>query len=397
MALDVARLKSIAVLAYNFNLHLLRSALPRKKPDQAELFKSYFRDDRITPFTEEEHRDLTRFEDCINCALCPAHCRVMQVSGGLFKGPRHVAVSASRSHPDFVFDLDSIALCAVCGQCEPICPQSVPVAEIARSMRSILWRIEDELPEAWIKARRNLERYGNIYGEDRVTTVGDAKEAEAVLVLGPFLRTEPRMANEAARALELAGVKTTLVEEGTAGGVAWSLGLDPDTGWLDPLAATPQELVIAADPETWLFLKHDERLAAKRVALMSEILSEMLPANLRLKAEGPVTVHDPYPLARHSLLWKRTREMISSMGGELVEMRAYGPWAPPAGWEGGIDLVEPELARELAGARLSDALSAGAATIVTESAADAKLFIEAREEGGPEVAWLPEALIDSLE
>src|SRR4030042_1551043 len=134
------QLKSLSVLGWNFGLHLLRAVIPRAKEDQAEKFRSYFRPDRITSFTPEEHKAILEFETCTLCGICSSHCRVMAISTGKFLGPEPLAACASRSQPDFAADASSLYLCAVCGQCEPDCPELVPVARMAMHMRNLIRR-----------------------------------------------------------------------------------------------------------------------------------------------------------------------------------------------------------------------------------------------------------------
>ncbi len=392
--MDIARWKSIAVLGYNFNLHLLRSLIPRRKKDQAELFLGYFRDDRIAALTAEEQESLEQLQGCVVCGLCPAYCRVMEQSPGRFKGPMHIAATASRSQPEFAHDLDSILLCAVCGQCEPICPERVPVSKAARHMRAMIWRVAGELlPEAYKNASLNLAQHGNIYGPPRAEA-SHREDAEALLVLGPLLRRHPGRANAARETLAGLGYDIATIEEGTIGGVARDIGLAPDTAWVDRLQSHPAGKVIVADPEAWLALADDERLAGKRPTFILEAIMERRPEGAALKdrVKGPVAVHEPCPLARHSYMGELARGMLERASLQVVEMDPAGIWSPPMGWEGGIDLAHPELAERLARSRLEDARDAGAASIVTLCADDALMLERAAREGDPGVVWIVEGV-----
>ncbi|HUT52198.1 MAG TPA: (Fe-S)-binding protein [bacterium] len=375
--MDTARIKALAVLGYNFNLHLLKKVLPHEKKDQAELFRSYFKDDRIAPFTAAETAELNGFETCVACGLCPSHCRVMELSEGKFLGPMHLAVAASRSQPEFMHDGDSLFLCAACGQCEPVCPERVPVGRMARAMRAMLWRTAPEaLPEAYHHAAENLKRHGSIYGEPAAGAAPEHRDAGAALVLGPSLKRDAGRAGRVAEALKKLGIDVTCINEGSIGGVAESLGLVPDTGWVDALAASAARTVIVAEPDEWIALKDDLRLKGKAVKFILEAVAEKMPAGLTLASliNGRAAVHDTHALCRRSSMWKLSRDVLGRAGVGIVEMEKHGEWSPPLGWEGGIELALPGLAGLLARARLDDAARAGALSLIVFSAADAALL-----------------------
>ncbi len=369
--MDTARVWAISVLGYNFWVHMLRAMVSPDKEDQAELFREYFREDRIAPLTPEEHADLARFEGCVACGLCPSRCRVRELSAGRFHGPAHLAATTSRSHPDFIHDLDSMLLCAACGQCEPICPEWVPVSKMAPAMRSMIWRTTPEsLPEAYQEAVRNLCEHGSVYGAEPELDLPADDDADVAVVLGPALRRDPARAGRLFEVLAKVGIKGSAVKEGSLGGVAAAMGLAPDDGWVDELAAHEAKEIVVADPEAWLSLRDDERLAGKEVRFALEALADQAGTALAEGLPGPVAVHDSYPLARGSSRWRLTREVLEAGGAKLVEMDDAGEDSPPLGWEGGLDLVDPDLAKLLLRARIQDARAAGAEAMVTATPAD---------------------------
>ncbi|MFO8056217.1 MAG: (Fe-S)-binding protein [bacterium] len=379
--MDLARIKAIAVLGYNFNLHMLRSLVRRSKQDQAELFLSYFREDRLANLSEKAHRESLEFEDCVACGLCPASCRVMEASSGRFLGPMHIAAAASRSYPDLFHDADSIFLCAVCGQCEPACPEGVPVARMAASMRAMVWKVAPEvIPPAYQEARRNLESYGNIYGQPPGLE-SKSTGTDTALVLGPFLKRRPDTCGRIIEVLEKLGYEPALVNEGSIGGVAESIGLSPDTGWTAGLENF--KTVIVADPDVWLALNKHELLEKQEVMFITTAVQEKLAGlDLGKVVDGPAALHDPAALGRYSGVAAEFRGLLESLGVELAPLREELDQAPPLGWEGGLDLVSPETARNLVQFRLSEASRAGAATFITPCYQDAAL---SREHGGDQV------------
>jgi Fe-S oxidoreductase len=198
-------------------------------------------------------------------------------------------------------------------------------------------------------------------------------------VLGPALLGDAARAGRAAGALQKRGLDATGVNEGSVGGVAASLGLSPDTAWVDALGGSGARTVIVADPDEWVCLKDDARLEGRSVKFILEAVAEKMPEGLSLASlvKGRAAVHDTQALGRKSSLWKLAREVLGRGGVELVEMEEHGEWSPPVGWEGGLELVMPGLAAMLARARLDDAARAGASSLIVFSAADAALLEKA--------------------
>lgn len=394
--MDAEQIKALSVLGYHFGLHLLRSLRPGKKPDAAALFRSYFQEDRITSFTAAEHAAVLTFEHCLACGLCPAHCRVMELSAGEFLGPLHLAIAASRSQPDIVHDLDSLLLCAVCGQCEPVCPQRVPIADIIRFMRAMLWRVAAErLPPAYHEARENLLRHGNLLGPRPNPDLPENKNAGGAVVFGPALSRKPELCGRLFRLLSLLGDDLTAVEEAELAG-AEDLGLFPDTAWVDRLARRPVHTVIVADPASFVRLRREPRLAAKRVKFLAEAIVEKWPEGRSLSGlvKGLPVLHLPVPLARGGY-----SDMEQTMGRTGLSFRSWplsGEDTPAIGWEGGISLVAPQLAEKLSRARVEDAVSVGASAVIVLSWEDFERLSGSAEERGLQVFYFPELAAEAL-
>ncbi len=397
--MDAAKIKAISVLGYNFWIHVFKSLIPKDKEDQAELFREYFKEDRIAPFTLAEHEELKAFSSCVSCGLCPAHCRVMSLSDGAFPGPMRMALSTSRSHPDFIYDLDALCLCAVCGQCEPVCPEAVPVSRIASSMRRMAWRVSPEsMPAAYLEARDNLEAHGNPYGREDGPALPRRDEADAVLILGPRLRLLPDKVSTIELCLAKLGAQVTGFEEGNAGGIVDALGLEADREWIGRLAESGQERIIVADPETWAALKNDPSLSQKKITFLLEEILERWPEDLHLvdTLEMPAAVHEPSVLARGAFPPEAIQRLFAKSRLEPANMSPCGTFSPPAGWEGGLELVAPELSIKVARERLFDAKEAGAKTIIALCPSDAAVLDKAWREGLPEAVYFMDAIYSAL-
>jgi Fe-S oxidoreductase len=115
--------------------------------------------------------------------------------------------------------------------------------------------------------------------------------------------------------------------------------------------------------------------AAVVVNEVTEMLADAL-ADGRLRivsgsGDTPYAYHDPCHSARVARDRPAPRRLAASaLGTELsCDLFWRGPRAHPCGAIGGLEFTSPDLARQLAEARLRDAASAGARLLVTEDPA----------------------------
>ena len=395
--MDLKQLKALSVLGWNFGLHMLRAMIPRKKEDQAEKFRGYFRPDRITSFTAAEHRAILEFESCTVCGICSAHCRVMARSAGKFLGPEHIAASASRSQPDFYADASSLYLCAVCGQCEPDCPERVPVSRMAMHMRSMIRRVAPEvMPQPVQTAADNLARHGNIYGPAPALALPRRADAEFILFLGCRERMAPEKAASKVSLLNKLGVTVTGIDETCCGGVPSALGLETPVPVRDRILAAGPKKLLTLCPHCTETFRRDPALAGKiQTRHLVEVLAERLPAGAgRKDLPAPIAFHDPCHLARGCGLIQEPRDLLRRLKLDLVEMNEIGDRAPCCGAGNGLALTDPDLAKQVALSRLAEAKASGAKSVVTACEGCRGQLEAARQEGDPAVWMLEEILAD---
>jgi len=393
--MDLKQLKALSVLGWNFGLHLLRAAVPRRQEDQAEKFRSYFRPDRITSFTPEEHLAILEFESCTLCGICSSHCRVMARSAGKFLGPEHLAASASRSQPEFASDAPSLYLCAVCGQCEPDCPEQVPVARMAMHMRSMIRRVAPAvMPQPIQAAAHNLAQHGNIYGQAPALALPRRPDAEFTLFLGCRERMAPERVQQRLKLLDHLAIRVTGVDESCCGGVPETLGLDPPPAVSEKILAAGPKKVLTVCPHCTEALRRNPALKDKvEVSHLAEVLAERIPSGTKARdIPTPVAFHDPCHLARGCGLIQEPREVLRRLGVELKEMAESGDRAPCCGAGGGLALVDPALGKEVARSRLADAKAAGAKTLITACAGCRDQLTLARSDGDPTIFMLEDIL-----
>ena len=393
--MDLKQIKAISVLGWNFGWHMLRAVVPHKKEDQAEKFRGYFRPDRITGFTAAEHQAILEFENCTVCGICSAHCRVMAISAGRFLGPEHLAASASRSQPDFFADASSLYLCAACGQCEPDCPESVPVSRMTMHMRSMISRVAPEvIPGPIQTAAANLAQHGNIYGAAPALALPRRPDAEFILFLGCRERMAPAQAASKVSLLQKLGVTVTGIDETCCGGVPETLGLETPVAARDRILAAGPKKVLTLCPHCTESFRRDPALAEKiEIRHLVEVLAERVPAGAAAKTlAAPVAFHDPCHLARGCGLIQEPRDLLRRLKLDLVEMNEIGDRAPCCGAGGGLALTDPELSKRVAQSRLAEAKQAGAKTLLTACAGCRDQFLSARQDGDPAVRMLEDIL-----
>jgi Fe-S oxidoreductase len=87
------------------------------------------------------------------------------------------------------------------------------------------------------------------------------------------------------------------------------------------------------------------------------ILHELRKQKIRIDGEEPVTYHDPCHLGRYSGIYDEPREVISLLGGKVIEMKCNKENALCCGGGGGVRANFPELAKNIARARTKQAPS----------------------------------------
>jgi Fe-S oxidoreductase len=110
-----------------------------------EYVKSTLKNEKITPYRDDELEIVKSVSSCINCGLCINHCPVVASVGvDRFSGPRSIAVDLSRSPPEYWSTADKVYLCTGCGTCREVCPKNVNIPEVVNLIRA---RIFDHRPD----------------------------------------------------------------------------------------------------------------------------------------------------------------------------------------------------------------------------------------------------------
>lgn len=131
--------------------------------------------------------------------------------------------------------------------------------------------------------------------------------------------------------------------------------------------------------------------------ILKELASTLRVRKLRLRRIGEgirVTYHDPCHLGRYSGIYDEPREIISSMGFELIEMEFSKESSMCCGAGAGVKLNYSALADAIGRERIKQALATGASVLIT---ACPLCYMHLKENSnGIEVKEISELLVEGL-
>jgi len=307
---------------------------------------------------------------------------------------------------------DVMYACADCGLCRSHCVTDQPLPDaIAEARAEIVRRgvapdvvaeIDRQLLDAHASSRGADLPPSRKASADRPTEalfVGDAgaRTVEAALVL-----------------LHSIGIDAVPICDGRSSGLlASSLGLKTTAETLgravieEVQASGVPELLVLAPADRWTFdYVYPRRLglgwpAKVVVREVTEVLARALAdGRLRMEPDGddvPYAYHDPCHAPRVARERPAPRALIAAALGSKSPRDLF--WrehrAHPCGAIGGLELTSPDIARQLAIARLDDASSAGARVLVAEDPA-CLTHLGSHAQSGLTVTGLYELLADRL-
>ena len=120
-------------LALIFFRHLfLRALFFWRKPGGLPKFLGHFAADAISPISLHEREVFPQLQRCQNCSLCTFSCVAVQ-NGKAPSGfePKFLMLGLGRSSHESEYFLEEWLPCAECEACTVVCPNDVPVHEMA--------------------------------------------------------------------------------------------------------------------------------------------------------------------------------------------------------------------------------------------------------------------------
>ena len=384
--MDQKQLKSLAVLGYNFALHILRNLIPRKRRNQAEVFKGYFKSDWIGAFTPEEQELIFNLEACTVCGLCNQVC-LPAFLDGKFLGPEHLVSCAGRSQPEYIFDLDDFYHCTLCGKCEEVCPEEVKISQLALLMRRWIERVNPErFWEIFPQVRDNLERFENPFGKPRESSSDKPEPGAKILFTGCYEQVfgEPGQWQEL---LKSWGIETARVDGLCCGGILEELGVNRFNSGVEKLLAFKPAEIITTCPHCYSALK---KKVSEQVPV--RFILELAEGGASELAEKRVLYFEPCLLRDFPELEEKALKLLEGLKAELVEYPKEEQ-GDCCGAGGGIIFYEQDFAYQLAEKKVQQAKKAGAEIILTECTLCQNLLSAPAKEQGLKVERLSRVLI----
>ncbi len=347
-----------------------------------------------TPFLEVSDAIVASGADslywCMQCGLCTGTCPYRLVSGEAAEefNIREVQRLGQLGLEGFESE-NCLFACTTCRACQERCPRGVDIIGNVRGMRSMLAEV-GTIPPSLKTIAGSLHAQGNPWSGDRNQRTEWTKDSEvpefsegteyflSVCCTSCYDIRSRKIAKSVVKALKAAGVSFGIIgnEESCCGESIRKVG---DEELFTKLAQSNIDLykskgvkkIIVTSPHCLATFKTDypELGGEFEVYHYTEVLAKAI-ADGKLKFEGaetgPIAMHDPCYLGRHSKIYNEPREIIESLpGAELKELARNKEDSVCCGGGGGRVWMETKAGERFAELRITDALEAGAKTLVT--------------------------------
>jgi Fe-S oxidoreductase len=241
---------------------------------------------------------------------------------------------------------ETVWSCMQCMACVEACPVGIEHVPIINNLRRPLFESGDIEPRLQAAMER-IQSTGNSFGESRRRRGGWTRDlefeikdirrqpAELLWFLGDYASFDPRnqrVTRALARILRGAGVDFGILfdTESTAGCDVRRAGEESLwTSLAEQNIATIKQCrfdrIMSTDPHTYHTLKNEYPSlgGSWTVVHHTELLSELVQGgrlNFVSKLPRRVTYHDPCMLGRYNSVYEAPRELIRSVGADLIEM-----------------------------------------------------------------------------
>jgi Fe-S oxidoreductase len=419
------------------------------KPERrsiGELSKIDFDDESLEQFGATRLEDLgwEQIMDayaCIMCyrcqQVCPAYNTGKVLSPAALEINKRYFLNAeggrlargeqsSQTLIEFAIPVEAVWACTACGACVDICPvNNEPMRDIL-DIRRALVLMENQFPKQLQAAFRGMERQMNPWGVSPaermkwtegmpVTTIDENPEPEILWWVGCAPATDARAQKTArafARILNAAGVNYAVLGEGEqcTGDSARRAGKEDlffglATANVEILNEIKPKRIVTTCPHCLHTLKNEYPAFGGNYTVVhhTQLINELIAAGkLRLKRDGleKLTFHDPCYLGRHNLILDAPRQVLNSLGADLLEMPRHGMQSFCCGAGGAQMWKEEEHGVERVSAnRFKEALQTGAQTVAVGCPFCMTMLNDARKDANSEVQVLDiaEIVAEALE
>ncbi len=318
---------------------------------------------------------------CVSCGGCVNYCPIYQAVGGFYGdggGARRIIFTGLTDSLEHAF-LSGANCCTECGACKQNCPAEIDIPSLMPEFRNRETKA-GFMVENHVKVAENIAKFNNPFGEsaskdqwipkgEGITQIPGSKNLLFIGCMASYRVHQQAVAT--ARLLEYLDVPFQYLgeEEPCCGGVLRRVGFEKKFA----ANKVKVENVLGKFKEVWVLCPgcystfvefYGDYLAVKGIKVRHavEILAEHLD---RLpKGQEPVTFHDSCHLARTHGIVDQPRAVIQHVG-TLKEMSKHGTTTQCCGAGGGCMSAFSDLAKNVAGNRIQDALATGAQLLLT--------------------------------
>jgi Fe-S oxidoreductase len=298
------------------------------------------------------------------CGFCSVECPVFRVkrletyaSRGRMLAARGLLEGVLAPSAELQGVMDE---CLMCGYCQARC--ALDNMDIFASVRQELRAAGFSSPKHEKKATKILEE-GTLF--DRPAPF--LRVGTTPLYLGCAYQTKPHEVKTIVSVLEKVGIDPLVSDEVCCSYIVGAVGFADE---FEQAQARFRQIygphmdgeILTICPTCTATLHDEYNLAAKHaLVVVAERLEDMQfrPVDMR------VTYHDPCHLGRMLGVIEEPRQILRSLGIELVEMEHHGVFSTCCGGGGGLLDANRNMAIEVSKNRIRDAVAVGVETIVT--------------------------------
>lgn len=331
----------------------------------------------------KQHVDSCRF-----CWMCHHICPIGNATGHERSTARARALGISlvnRGAMQLEEIMDNIYECCTCGGCVSVCVTGWDPVMFTKETR-LQAALENKLPEYINTLVDNCLETGNAYGKKEISRdlqkmiSAHSEKTDILLFLGTDARCMvPEQAVKAAKVLEKANVKFTLLEDEPESGAQLDFligAADEAKQQMNKAAKVMNEYktVVIYDPNDAKIIKRTYKeysieTGAQTVTFTAFVAGLLRDGRLKPEKTGKTVVfQDPYQLSRDLEETEEPREIISSYAAlhEMLLNRRETVWA------GNILMAQylPDVIAEVSKRRIFNAESIGGTAMVTASVSE---------------------------
>jgi Fe-S oxidoreductase len=343
----------------------------------------------VTPSTEvidiikEEGGDVLNL--CYQCGTCTATCPWNLVRSFMLRRLIHQGQIGLVDFED-----EDVWRCVACKLCVQRCPRGVEIPEIMRALRRVVTEVgAGGAPEALRITTKNIAAVGNPMGEPSEKRADWAKDLNVKtfskgteILYFPccyqvYDSSQQKIARAAVSILQKAKVDFGILDgnlvccgESTRKAGAESIFQNLVKTNIDAFKEAGVKKIVVTSPHCYNTFKNEYPAFGGdfEVVHFVQYLSE-LAADGRLKytkkIDRKVTYHDSCFLGRYADIYDEPRQILESLGAELVEMEDNRQYALCCGGGGGRLWMETPKGERFSDIRIEQAIKTGAGLLAT--------------------------------